>query len=42
MFLKKYMDIASRFPDTVLLQILGDESAETRKLMVSMKVKVRL
>ncbi|GBF92257.1 thioredoxin [Raphidocelis subcapitata] len=40
MFMKKYMDIAERFPNLVLLQVLGDESPDTRKLMVSMKVKV--
>jgi thioredoxin-like negative regulator of GroEL len=38
--MKKYIDITERFPSLVLLQILGDENAETRKLMVSMKVKV--
>ena len=40
-FMKKYMDIAQRFPGVVLMQVYGDESPETRKLMVSMKVKVR-
>jgi hypothetical protein len=39
--MKKYMDIAQRFPGAVLMQLYGDESADTRKLMVSMKVKVR-
>ncbi|KAI8465605.1 MAG: hypothetical protein J3K34DRAFT_436614 [Monoraphidium minutum] len=39
-FLKKYMAIAQQFPDAVLLQISGDESPDTRKLMMSMKVKV--
>lgn len=39
-FLKKYAAIAERFPRLVAMQILGDESAETRKLMMSMKVKV--
>jgi len=34
------MDIAERFPGVLLLQIFGDESPDTRKLMVSMKVKV--
>ena len=39
-FLKVYMDIARRFPEAVLMQILGDESPDTRRLMVKMKVKV--
>lgn len=41
-FMKKYMHIAESFPEVVLLQMFGDESQETRKLMVSMKVKVRV
>jgi hypothetical protein len=40
-FMKKYMYIAEQWPDVVLLQIFGDESPDTRKMMVSMKVKVR-
>lgn len=39
--MKKYMEIAEKFPGVVCLQIFGDESPDTRKLMVSMKVKVR-
>lgn len=40
MFMKKYMEIAEKLPGVVCLQIFGDESPDTRKMMVSMKVKV--
>lgn len=39
-FMKKYMAVAQRYQDVLLLQIFGDESADTRKLMVTMKVKM--
>jgi hypothetical protein len=39
--MKKYVAAAERFPGAVMMQIYGDESPETRKLMVTMKVKVR-
>ena len=38
--MKKYISMASRFPDVACMQLYGDESPDTRRMMVTMKVKV--
>ena len=35
-----YIGLATRFPDYFLLDIVGDESPVTRKMMVDMKVRM--
>ncbi|KAK9905101.1 hypothetical protein WJX75_009610 [Coccomyxa subellipsoidea] len=42
MFARKYQRIAAEFTSkgAVFFEILGDESADTRKLMVSMQIRV--
>jgi hypothetical protein len=40
MFLRKYMRLAEKFPEVVCLDIYGDESPGTRKLMISWQVRV--
>ena len=32
-----YIGLASRFPDCILLDIIGDENPGTRKMMVELK-----
>jgi thiol-disulfide isomerase/thioredoxin len=39
-FMSTYHELAERFEDSVLLDIIGDESPATKKLMVDWKVKV--
>ncbi|MEW5299712.1 MAG: hypothetical protein WDW38_004233 [Sanguina aurantia] len=40
MFTRKYNQLAQRFPDSMLLDIIGDESPDTRRLMMDSEVKV--
>ena len=40
MFARKYGRLAAATPDAVFLVITGDESAETRAMMMAMKVRV--
>jgi hypothetical protein len=40
MFLRKYMRLAEKFPEVVCLDIFGDESPATRKLMIGWQVRV--
>lgn len=40
MFTRKYLSIAQRFPDCILAEIYGDETPETRKMMMQMEVRV--
>lgn len=40
MFLRKYMRLAERFPEVLMLDIYGDESPGTRKSMMEWQVKV--
>lgn len=40
MFTRKYLSIASRFPDCILAEIYGDETPDTRKMMMTMDVRV--
>lgn len=37
---RKYNQLAQRFPDSMLLDIIGDESIDTRRLMMDSEVKV--
>ena len=36
--MSQYMELASRFLDFVLLDVIGDENPGTRKMMVDLKV----
>uniref|UniRef100_A0A383VHJ7 Thioredoxin domain-containing protein n=1 Tax=Tetradesmus obliquus TaxID=3088 RepID=A0A383VHJ7_TETOB len=40
MFTRKYMSIAQRFPEVVCCELYGDETPETRKMMIRLQVKV--
>eukprot|EP00884_Botryococcus_braunii_P019581 jgi/Botrbrau1/6306/Bobra.0339s0017.1 len=39
MFGRKYARLAEAFPDCLFLEIIGDESQETRKMMIKLEVK---
>lgn len=40
MFTRKYMSIAERFPECILCELYGDETPDTRKMMMRLQVKV--
>eukprot|EP00878_Enallax_costatus_P001057 GHUV01001192.1.p2 GENE.GHUV01001192.1~~GHUV01001192.1.p2 ORF type:complete len:220 (+),score=40.27 GHUV01001192.1:113-772(+) len=40
MFTRKYMAIAERFSECILCELYGDETPETRKMMIRLQVKV--
>lgn len=40
MFGRKYSRIAESYPMTSFLEVIGDESADTRKMMIERQVKV--
>lgn len=39
MFVRKYARMADAFPEVVMLEIYGDETPDTRRFMVEMKIK---
>lgn len=41
MFTRKFQRMAERFAEVVCLEIMGDESNDTRKMMMSMQIRVR-
>eukprot|EP00775_Hariotina_reticulata_P005338 gene5339-5575_t len=40
MFTRKYLALAERFPEVVMCEVYGDETPDTRKMMMKMQVKV--
>ena len=39
MFARKYARLAESFPEVVMMEIYGDETPDTRRFMVEMKIK---